>query len=114
MDGLIGCRFPEEREAKLAAHMEQNGCGGGVGGAYFQNCLVGMSPFWMSTMRLHHALQSVPWLAALYQQLKRKNGSGRSARKLIEWRLTTRKLGFESRGQAERTMERLAGMTGLF
>ena len=112
MDGLIGCGFPEEREAKLVAHLEQNGCSSG--GAYFHNCLVGVCPFWMSTMRLHHALQSVPWLAALYQQLKRGRGSGRSARKLIERRLSIRKLGFDSRSQTEKTMARLAEMTSLF
>ena len=106
LDQLIGCGFPTEREPKLLAYLEKDGMldwrvgADGTRGAYFENCLVGMSPFYLPAMRMHYALLNVPWLTARYRdELKRLSpgnvtDTGKPARSIIKKRLAQRRIKF--------------------
>ena len=111
LDRLVIDRHHQgDRETRLVRYLERNGCC--TRGAYFQNCLLGITRLQMSRMRLYFVLHNVPWLTALYADLARKD-SARWARMSLAWRLGALKMRFDSRNQMERTMERLADMTEL-
>jgi len=107
LDGIIGCGFPSEREQKLLAYLERDGMIGwnpgadGTRGSYFENCLAGVSPFYLPAMRLHYALAHVPWLALRYQEFRTgANGttkdSGKPARGRIKKLLLAHKVKLDS------------------
>lgn len=94
LDRLIQCTSPVDRERLLLVYLEKDGMVNwnvgtdGARGAYFENCLAGVHPVCMPTMRLHYAIRNVPWLFEKYQLMKaniskRNINTGKFIRKAI-------------------------------